>query len=606
MANTGINYTSRNFADIRADLVDLVRQYYPDIFNDFNDASVGMMLLELNAAVGDMLSFNTDRMFQETQIDYAQERKSVLSLARTFGLKIPGKRPSVTLVDFSVTVPVFGDTFDISYAPIIRAGSQVTGAGKVFETTNDIDFSSPFTIGGIPNRVIIPNFDANNNLINYTLTKREIVTNGFSKVFKRVININDVKPFLEIVLPDSNVLSIDSVISLPGTSFTTDPTLDQFLNLDNQWFEMEALADDKIFVKDNSGVSDNYGVTPGKWISTTKKFISEYTDLGFLKLIFGAGTKDTSSLCDFDTNTALVNQIGDFINNMSLGEVPSANSTIFVRYRVGGGADSNLGPNVITNLGIVNMIINGPNQTINSAVRSSLTVNNSFPALGGKNEPSIDEIRYLVKYNFSAQNRCVTIKDYQSRIALMPGVFGVPFRSGVFEEQNKIKIYILGLDENSKLTNTSTSALRNNIATYLSNYKMLNDYIQISNGRIVNLGFEVDLYVDKRQPQSQIISQVINNIQQFMDINKYQMGDNIYMSSLIETINNVGGVLNVIDLRVYNKVGEGLYSLNEISQPYFDAETRQIDLTTDFTLFGEPTTMFEIKYPDIDIKVRVK
>jgi hypothetical protein len=606
MANTGINYNSRNFADIRADLVDLVRQYYPDIFNDFNDASVGMMLLELNAAVGDMLSFNTDRMFQETQIDYAQERKSVLSLARTFGLKIPGKRPSVTIVDFSVVVPVFGDTFDVSYAPIIRAGSQVTGAGKVFETTNDIDFSSPFTVGGIPNRVIIPNFDANNNLINYTLVKREIVTNGFTKIFKRIININDVKPFLEIVLPDTNVLSIDSVISLDGTNFTTDPTLDQFLNLDNQWFEMEALADDKIFVRDNSGISDNFGVIPGKWISTNRKFISEYTDLGFLKLIFGAGTKDTTSLCDFDTNPELVNQIGDFINNMSLGETPTANTTIFVKYRVGGGVDSNLGPNVITNLGIVNMIVNGPTQSINTAVRNSLTVNNAFPALGGRNEPSIDEIRYLVKYNFSAQNRCVTIKDYQSRIALMPGEFGVPFRSGVLEEQNKIKIYVLGLDANSKLTNTSTSALRNNIAMYLANYKMLNDYIQISNGRIVNLGFEVDLYVDKRQPQSQIMSQVITSVQEFMDINKYQMGDNIYMSSLIETINNVGGVLNVIDLRVYNKVGEGLYSLNEISQPYLDEETRQIDLTTDFTLFGEPNTMFEIKFPDIDIKVRVK
>jgi hypothetical protein len=606
MANTGINYTSRNFAEIRADLVDLVKQYYPDIFNDFNDASVGMMLLELNAAVGDMLSFNTDRMFQETQIDYAQERKSVLSLARTFGLKIPGKRPSVTLVDFTVTVPVFGDTFDISYAPIIRAGSQVTGAGKVFETTNDIDFTSPFTVGGIPNRVIIPNFDANGNLVNYTLTKREMVTNGFSKVFKRIININDVKPFLEIVLPDSNILSIDSVISLPGTTYTTDPTLDQFLNLNNQWFEMEALAEDKIFVSDNQATSDNYGVTPGKWISTTKKFISEYTDLGFLKLIFGAGTKDTTSLCDFDTNTALVNQIGDFINNMSLGEVPTANTTIFVRYRVGGGADSNLGPNVITNLGIINMIINGPNQTINSAVRSSLTVNNAFPALGGRNEPSIDEIRYLVKYNFAAQNRCVTIKDYQSRILLMPGSFGVPFRTGVFEEQNKIKIYILGLDENSKLTNISTSTLRNNIASYLSNYKMLNDYIQISNGRIINLSFEVDLYIDKKQSQSQIMSEVITSVQEFMDINKYQMGDNIYMSALIETINNVGGVLNVIDLRVFNKVGEGLYSLNEIAQPYLDAATRQVDLTTDFTLFGEPISMFEIKYPDIDIKVRVK
>jgi hypothetical protein len=146
-----VNYTSRNFADIRTDLVNMVRQYYPDIFNDFNDASVGMMLLELNAAVGDMLSFNTDRMFQETQIDYAQERSSILSMARTFGLKIPGKRPSVTIVDFSVTIPVQGDTFDASYTPIIEAGAQVNGAGKVFETIYDIDFSSPFSVGGIPN-----------------------------------------------------------------------------------------------------------------------------------------------------------------------------------------------------------------------------------------------------------------------------------------------------------------------------------------------------------------------------------------------------------------------------------------------------------------------
>jgi hypothetical protein len=127
-----INYYSRNFADVRQELIGFVKQYYPDIFNDFNDASVGMMLLELNAAVGDMLSFQTDRMFQETQIDFAQERSSILSMARTFGLKVPGNRPSMTIADFSVTVPVFGDTFDVSYAPLLKRGAQISGAGKVF------------------------------------------------------------------------------------------------------------------------------------------------------------------------------------------------------------------------------------------------------------------------------------------------------------------------------------------------------------------------------------------------------------------------------------------------------------------------------------------
>jgi hypothetical protein len=606
MANTGIQYTSRNFAEIRTDLVNMVKQYYPDVFGDFNDASVGMMLLELNAAVGDMLSTNTDRMFQETQIDYAKERKSILSMARTFGLKIPGKRPSVTIVDFSVTVPVLGDSFDISYAPIIRTGSQVNGAGKIFEVNNDIDFSNPFNISGIPNRLIIPNVDSNGNLSNYTLTKREIVSNGSSKVFKRVLTTADVRPFLEIVLPEDNVISIESIITLPGTNFTKLPTLDDFLNLDNRWFEMDALAEDKVFIEDNSRITDSSSVRPGKYISTNKKFIREYTDLGFTKIILGGGNQDTSSLCDFDTNIALVNQIGDFINNMSLGITPTANTTMFIKYRVGGGSDSNVGPNVLTSVGLMNMNINGPKPLINAAVKASLKVNNAFPALGGKNEPSVEEIRNLVRYNFASQNRAVTIKDYQTRIAQMPGNFGVPFRCGVFEQQNKIKVYILSLDAQSKLTNNSTSVLRENIANYLADFRMINDYVEITNGRIINLGFQVDLMVDKKQPQGQIISQVISDIQSYMDINKYQMGDNIYLSSLIETINNVAGVLNVIDLRVYNKVGQGKYSLNEISQPYSDVNTREVDIITDYTLFGEPISMFEIKDPTTDIIVRVK
>lgn len=600
-----VNYTSRNFADIRTDLVNMVKQYYPDIFNDFNDASVGMMLLELNAAVGDMLSFNTDRMFQETQIDYAQERNSILSMARTFGLKVPGKRPSVTILDFSVTIPVLGDGFDISYCPIIQAGAQGTGAGKVFETIYDIDFSSPFTVGGIPNRIIQPNISSNGTILNYTLTKREIAVNGFTKYFQRVITPSDVVPFLEVILPDNNVISIDSVIALAGSNYTTIPTQAQFLNNAFRWYEVDALAEDKIFIQDLNTFSDNPSIRPGKWIKVDKRFITEYTDNGFLKLIFGGGTQDISSLSDFDTNPQLINQIGDFINNLSLGITHSPNTTLFVKYRVGGGLDTNLGQGAITSLGSFNATINGPVAATNTSVRSSLRVNNPVPALGGKNEPSVEELRNLVRYNFSSQNRAVTIKDYQARISLMPGEFGAPFRCGVFEEQNKVKIYILGLDENGKLTNTSTNTLKNNIATYLADYRMLNDYIEVSDAKIVNISFQVDLFVDKQYPQSQIITQVITTINTYMDINKFEMGQNIYLSNLLEAINNVAGVLNVIDLRVYNLVG-GKYSLNEITQPYIDDTTRQIDISNDYALFGEATTMYEIKFPTTDIIVRAR
>lgn len=606
MATKKINYSSRNFADIRTELIGFVRQYYPDIFNDFNDASVGMMLIELNAAVGDMLSFNTDRTFQETQIDFAQERKSMLSMARTFGLKVPGRRPSVTIVDFTVTVPVNGDTFDISYAPVIRQGSQVSGAGKVFENLADIDFSSPFTIGGIPNRVIRPNFDSNDNIISYNLIKREMVTNGVTKIFKRVISPSDSKPFLEVILPDDNVISISSIITLEGTNFSKTPTLDQFLDEDLKWYEVDALAEDKIFVPDYSKTSDNSGITPGKYKAVDQRFIREYTDLGFTKIIFGGGSEDISALCDFDVNKSLVTKIGDFINNTSLGITLPPNQTMFIQYRVGGGSDTNLGSNTLRNKGTIDMVVNGSSTSVNDAVRASLQVNNPIPALGGKNEPSVEELRNLIRYNFSAQNRCVVLKDYHSRISLMPGEFGVPFRMGVFEEQNKIKIYVLGLDNSSKLTNSSTTALRENISTYLADYRMINDYVEVDNGKIINLSFEIELFIDKQFPQSQIMAEVISQVTEYMDVNKFAMGDNIYLAELMEIINNVKGVLNVIDMRIYNKVGEGKYSLNEISQPYLDDDTRQIDLLGQFTLFGETTSMFEVKYPNKDILVRVK
>lgn len=601
-----IDYNARNFAEVRSELVGFVKQYYPQVYSDFNDASVGMMLLELNAAVGDMLSYHTDRAFNETQISYMQERSSLLELARTFGLNIPGNRPSITIVDWSVTVPVDGDSFNLSYAPIISKGSQATGAGKVFELVEDCDFSSPFTTGGIPNRLIIPNINGDGLIENYTLTKREICLNGFTKTFKRVISREDYRPFLEIILPETNVLSIENILQVEGTNLTTIPSNEEFAVFENNFFEVEALSQAQIFVEDENTLTDNSGVRPGKWKNTPKRFIKEFTNNGFCKIILGGGDQDTSSLNDFVGCQGQIDRVGNFINNLSLGEIPSAGTTLFIKYRVGGGSDSNLGVNSINGLGTTNVIVNGDQQSINKAVRDSVRVNNPIPAIGGKGSPSVEELRNLIRYNFSAQNRAVTIKDYKSRIDLMPGKFGVPFRCGVWEERNKIMVSVLALDENTKLSNRLTTTLKENIAEYLADYRMLNDYIDIGDGKVINLGFEVDLFVEKGASKSEVVGGVSNVIREYMDINKWDMGDNIYLSQLIENINNVGQVLNVIDLRVYNKVGGEKYSVNEIAQPYLDEDTRQIDLLGLYTLFGEPNGMFEIKFPNQDIKVRIK
>jgi hypothetical protein len=601
-----IDYNARNFAEIRDQLVNFIKQYYPEVFSDFNDASVGMMLLELNAAVGDMLSYQSDRMFNETQINYAQERSSLLELARTFGLNIPGKRPSITIVDWSVTVPVKGDGFDVNYAPKILKGSQATGAGKIFELLEDSDFSSPFTTGGIPNRLIIPNIDTNGQIQNYTLVKREMVLNGFTKIYKQVLGISDYKPFNEIVLPDDNVISIENIITKEGTNFTTDPTSTDWAEFDMNWYEVPALAQAEIYTTDDTTLSDNNSIVPGKWINAPRRFISEFTDNGFCKITFGGGQADVSSLNDFVGCRGQIDKIGDIINNSSLGEIPPVSNTLFIKYRVGGGNSSNIGPNILTKPGVVNFIVNGDDTSINTQVRQSLSLNNPIPAMGGLGQPSIEEIRNLVRYNFSSQHRCVTIKDYQSRVKLMPGKFGVPFRTGVWEEKNKINVSILALNENSKLTTEATSTLKENIAEYLADYRMVNDYVTIKNGQVINLGFEVDLFVDKNIPRGEIITNTINSITAYMDINKWDMGDNVYLSDLVENINNVAGVLNVTDLRIFNKVNEnGKYSFNEIAQPYIDEATRQIDLLGRYTLFGIPNGMFEVKYPNKDIKVSV-
>ena len=605
--NKKIDYNARNFSEVRQQLIEFIQKYYPETFSDFNDASVGMMLLELNAAVGDMLSFHTDRMFNETQIDYAQERSSILELARTFGLNVPGKRPSITIVDWTVNnIPVVGDNFDISYAPKILKGSQAKGGGKVFELLEDCDFSSPFTTGGIPNRLVIPNIDGSGIIQNYSLTKREIMLNGFTKIYKRTLGREDYKPFLEVILPEDNVLSIENIITKEGTNLVTNPTESEFSEFNLNFYEVPSLAQGQIYIEDDNSVSDREGIVVGKWKNAPQRFIKEYTDNGFTKITFGGGEADITELNEFIGCRGQIERIGKKINNSSLGVIPPTSNTLYVRYRVGGGEGSNIGPNTITTLGVIDSVSNGSDSQINRIVKDSIEVNNPIPALGGKGQPSIDEIRNLIRYNFASQNRCVTIKDYQSRVSLMPGKFGVPFRSGIWEERNKINVSILALDSNGKITSEATSALKQNIAEYLADFRMINDYVTIKNGRVINLGIEADLFVEKTIPKGDIISGVISTITKYLDINKWDMGDNIYLSQLVENINNVGGVLNVTDLRVFNKVNEnGKYSSNEIAQPYIDDETRQVDLLGKYTLFGAPNSMFEIKYPNTDIKVTI-
>jgi hypothetical protein len=604
MANKKISYTTRDFQQIRTELVNFTRTYYPELVDNFNDASVFSALLDLNAAVSDNLQFNIDRSIQETVLQFAQQRSSLFNIARTYGLKIPGQRPSVALVDFSITVPAFGDKEDLRYCGILRRGAQVNGAGQVFETVYDIDFASPVGGDGFPNRLKIPNFDSNNRLLNYTIVKRETVVNGITKVFKRVITPNDIKPFFELFLPERNILGVTSVLLKDGTQYASIPSEQEFQGLDNRWYEVKALIEDRVFIEDPTKVSDNPGIKVGRYLQTSTKFITEYTPQGFLKLTFGGGSQSADEqLAEFARNGFKLN-LYKYSNNLALGSTLKANTTLFVQYRIGGGTGSNLGVDVINNIGTVSFAVNGPSTSVNTSVVNSLSCTNVTAAIGGAGAPTNEEIRNLVAFNFAAQNRAVTINDYESIIRTMPSQFGAPAKVSITEENNKLKIKMLSYDDSGRLTEVISNTLKSNVANYLSNYRMINDYVSIETANVIDLGFNIDVVLDNTQNQGAFVTQVIDIVSTYMDPGNREMGQNVNISEIRRLIQSQNGILTVSDIQVFNKVG-GQYSSSQTSQRYLDSTTKQIELIDD-TIFAEPSQTYQIRFPNKDINVRVK
>jgi hypothetical protein len=599
-----ISYATRDFAGLRQELVNLTKEYYPDLVKNTNDASIFSVLLDLNAAVADNLHFHIDRVWQETMLDFAQQRQSLFHIAKTYGIKIPGTRPSVALCDFSINVPVRGDKEDERYLGILRIGAQVSGGGQIFETINDIDFSSPFNDKGEPNRLKIPNFDGNNTLVSYTITKREPVVNGVTRIYRRVISELDQKPFLKLFLPEQNVLGVVGVIHKEGTSFGTNPTSSEFNASTNKWYEVKSLIQDKVFIEDPTSVSDKDNFKAGTYLQVNNKFYTEYTPESYFSLTFGSGSVDPlENLDNYMTGQLKVN-LASYLNNMSLGAIPKANTTLFVKYRIGGGKDSNLGVNVITSIDSVEFNINGPNNAINSQVELSLRVNNVTAAVGGADQPTIEEIRNMISYNFAAQNRAVTLNDYKSLIETMPSTYGAPAKVNVMEEDNKVRVKLLSYDDQGNLTDVISNTLKNNILNYLSEYRMINDYIEIANGQVIDLGLDVDLMIDKNENPTDVIKQVIQTSTLFFAIDKRKMGDPLFIGDLMREIGAIAGVVNVVEIKVFNKIG-GNYSSSEVSQSYKDSTTKEIQ-QIDMTVFMQSNQIFQIRFPNSDIRVRTK
>ena len=332
-----------------------------------------------------------------------------------------------------------------------------------------------------------------------------------------------------------------------------------------------------------------------------------------MKVIFGSGEEFGAEVPQ-DVDSFTKYQISKIVKNNFLGKLPRLGTTMYVLYRVGGGAASNVAANTITNVSNLDISFSAPvslSDSIISNIRNSVKVTNNYPSVTGKDAPSIDEIRAMIKYNSGAQQRCVTLKDYENRVMLLPPRYGTPFRVRATEENNKVILHMLGINSDGTLSSVLPEQLIKNIANYLSMYRSINDFIEMRSGKIVNLGADVDLFIDKAYNAYDVISQVIATIKDFFDISKHQLGDVIYLSKLSKAITDVDGVLNLMELRIINKTGPG-YSQDQSVDPiitdteYADGvNDKLIDIvTTKYVLNSDMDAMFEIKDPDSDIKVR--
>lgn len=683
MAENKISYVARNYDDYKNEIKEITRKYYPDVFASLNDASIGQWLIELVSDVGDNLSFHTDRVFQETNIDTANQMSSLTSLARSNGLRIPGQKAAIVEVEISCEIPLndSGDpegdsrlsTADEEYCPYIRRGTLFSTGSVTFELNEDVDFKEQFNHDGYSNRQIIPNRDSNGNIQNYTYKKLAIATAAQSKIYKMTVQSSDIEPFMSITLSDKNVVSVESIIVRQGESINTDPTLAEFyvdeeLYYDfngkpiQRYFEVDNLIDQYRFgyvvnksedgtpEKKDELVNYRYYYNPewevietsedsddaektmiirqavkGKWKRLKNKFITEYTDDFRMKITFGAGIRNQYG--EIPNNAKLFTQymMSRMYANDYMGALPESGTTLYVLYKVGGGENSNIAENTLTNIISLDYNIDGncEDQMDNSkkrAVKDSISVTNPTVSYGGKDFPNADEIKHLIKYNNGAQNRCVTLNDYYAILSDIPAMYGLPFRIGIIEENNKVAIYSLGLDSNGKLTNILSETVAENMKEYLKMYKMINDFVEIKSGKIINVGFRITVYVDKTYDKAEVVQRIINKVSDYMDVRRHQMGEDIYLGDLQKEITKLDGVIQFVSIICENKYGDGYsedISMQEFIDPNDPCFTDYEDITTDDTnfinlnasdyiLFSEANSMHEIKYKEKDIIVTTK
>jgi hypothetical protein len=598
-----IKYINRDFGNFRDQLVEFAKNYFPDTYNDFSPASPGMMFIEMASYVGDVLSFYQDTQLQETFLQHAKDPANLYNLAYMMGYR--PKSTNVSEVEIEVTqkvnavAPNYTPNWDqaLIVQPNTRLRATTFGDPK-FIINDKVDFAYSSSLN--PTEVRIDSI-ANGYPAEYRLTKRVRAMSGELKEF--TYNAGNSEKFLTVTVEDTNIVGVLDITDSDG----------------HTWYEVPFLGQDTIYeTQSNTATDKNTVPNVLRLKKVPRRFVTRLTSQGNLQIQFGAGINTSASTDEVflpdPTNVGMGTNQGvsrldfaydpsNFLFSKSYGIAPS-NTTLTIRYIIGGGVEANVPANTIN---IVEQVtVSAPDQS----KANTLVFNNTQPAVGGRDGDTVEELRQNSLRAYSEQNRAVTLQDYAIRSLSLPPLYGSISKVYVTQDQATnanilggaydsnplaLSLYVLAYNSEKQVI-PATPSLKDNLKTYLSQYMLLTDAVNIKDAFIVNVAMKYEIITLPNFVSRDVLLACNTALIEYFDIAKWSINQPINISGIYTLLDRVKGVQSVEKVYFENKVG-GNYS--EYAYDIKGATRGNIVYPS-----YDPC-IFEIKFPEIDIQGRV-
>jgi len=606
--NRNINYLNKDFNEYRNSLINFAKTYFPTVYNDFSPSSPGMMFLEMSAYVGDVLSFYLDNQTQENFLEYARQQTNLYALAYMMGYTPKVTSVSTTNVDIYQKVPSVASNPDFTYALNINENLSVSSplqSGATFLIQDPIDFTYSSSLD--PTEITLYDIDY------YLLKKtRKAIS---AQINTATFPFTDPQKFQTIQLTGNNIVKILDITDSDG----------------NKWYEVPYLAQEMIYdsIKNTNINNPNFSSDSRdvpyllQLKKVPRRFVSRFINSTTLQIQFGAGTNTSNNEEEITPNPDNVGlglpyrksklntafSPSNFLYTDTYGIAPY-NTTLTVRYLTGGGIQSNVGAGsltVINNKSAISFQNSGLDVTLANNIYNSVAVTNPIASTGGGGGDTSDDLRLKSLGSFTTQQRTVTQDDYLVRALSLPSDYGNI--SKVYVEPEKISsllpgetpsilnLFVLTYDANGKLTN-ALPALKQNLSTYLSQYRVINDSVKIKDAFVINIGIDFEITVLPNYNNNLVITNCITQLQNYFQIDKWQINEPILLKDLYILLDKIDGVQTVKNINITNKFGSSLGYSNYSYDITGATQNNVVYPSLD-------PMIFELKYPNSDIKGKV-